>query len=157
MAVAAKSGVYIDAFEINNIPGFGHDVTLKRQSCSLNANPHATQLNPPCAALLKASRINFHRIDAAFGTRHLGLYRQHTAEILQRSEAQRVGTSTLFDGQLVLKEQFSACSSRLLTTFSERLPKHIYCMLLSQYHMDIRVFPRFAAKCLNCNFTPSLE
>src|SRR5712691_1886442 len=112
------AGVDVDAFEIDNIRRFGHDVSLKRQGFLLYANPDSAQFNATSAALLETSKIHFHWIDTAFGKSHLRLDRHHTTEILNGGAAQGSDAFMHRDWPLLLEQQLATHTSGLFATLN---------------------------------------
>ena len=77
--------INVDAFEVDDVRCFKHDVSFKHQVLFLDAHPYSALFNAPHTAPLKSCPIHFQRIDAAFRKSHFRLNRHYTTKILHAS------------------------------------------------------------------------
>src|SRR6266849_782823 len=101
----------IDSFEIVNVGQVANNVRLKEQLAVLNAYPYSPLLNPTGAALAKAGRISFQRVDSGFFKRHCGMHWHHQVYFLGRRSSQT--TDDIFHSLLgpLLKQCLTANQS----------------------------------------------
>src|SRR5882724_7373275 len=157
VALTALIRMNVDAFKVNDIRRFTHDVGIEDQSAILDPHPYPALLDAAQPAQFEARRIYLQRIDSAFLTDHFCVQGQNNREVVARCLAQTAHVLKRSHRRLLLKQQLATNATRCASRLREVAPKGGCVVFLAQDHMRGVTILREARESCEGSFAPRFD